>query len=131
MWPNAGSVHFTDAAGGRGTEVRVELLYSTLPAEPWAHGGEIVRRGPRQQIRSDLKRLKSRLEAGVLPKRKDSPRARSTTQTQSRHHSDQVGEGFRGIFPGQRLARPSRSMITQRRPLYESNLLVRQERRAR
>jgi uncharacterized membrane protein len=64
--PNAGSVHFKDVAGGRGTEVNVELQY----APPGGAIGAFVARAfgedPSSQIRDDLRRLKTRLEAGVL-----------------------------------------------------------------
>jgi uncharacterized membrane protein len=59
----AGSVHFTPAPGGRGTEVLVELKYD-LPAGKlgswfaWLFGEE-----PSVQVREDLRRFKQLLEA--------------------------------------------------------------------
>jgi uncharacterized membrane protein len=64
---NAGSVHFKEAAGGRGTEVHVEILYSPPGGNVGALAAKLFGGDPAVQIRSDLKRLKARLEAGVLP----------------------------------------------------------------
>jgi len=65
--PNAGSVHFADAAGGRGTEVRVELQYNPPGGAIGAYFAKLFGGEPSTQIRNDLKRLKTRLEAGVVP----------------------------------------------------------------
>jgi hypothetical protein len=55
---------------------------------------------PANQIRSDLKRLKSRLEAGVLPETEGQPAgATKPVPKQSRHHSDQVGKASEESFP--------------------------------
>lgn len=60
---NAGSVHFADAAGQRGTEVTVQLWYRphTFLADPT------------EWIRQDLKRVKAQMEAGVLPETEGQP----------------------------------------------------------
>jgi uncharacterized membrane protein len=65
--PNAGSVHFADAAAGRGTEVRVELQYNPPGGAIGAYVAKLFGGEPSTQIRNDLKRLKTRLEAGVVP----------------------------------------------------------------
>lgn len=65
--PNAGSVHFADAAGGRGTEVRIELQYNPPGGVLGAYVAKLFGEEPSAQIRNDLKRLKTRLEAGVVP----------------------------------------------------------------
>jgi uncharacterized membrane protein len=65
--PNAGSVHFADAAGGRGTEVRIELQYDPPGGALGAYVARLFGDEPSTQIRNDLKRLKTRLEAGVVP----------------------------------------------------------------
>jgi len=64
---NAGSVHFADAAGGRGTEVRVELQYNPPGGTLGAFASKLFGGEPSAQIHNDLKRLKMRLEAGVVP----------------------------------------------------------------
>ena len=65
--PNAGSVHFADAAGGRGTEVRIELQYNPPGGAVGAYVARLFGEEPSTQIRNDLNRLKTRLEAGVVP----------------------------------------------------------------
>ena len=64
--PNAGSVHFKDAAGGRGTQVNVELEYAPPGGAVGAFVARVFGEDPSSQIRDDLRRLKTRLEAGVL-----------------------------------------------------------------
>jgi len=65
--PNAGSVLFTQAPGDRGTEMRVEMEWQP-PAGPlgrsFAHlfaGGD-----PGLIVETDLRRFKTRMEAGTL-----------------------------------------------------------------
>ncbi|MDP9171194.1 MAG: SRPBCC family protein, partial [Acidobacteriota bacterium] len=64
---NAGSVSFADAAGNRGTEVRVALQYNPPGGAVSAMVAKLFGGEPSSQIRNDLKRLKTRLEAGVVP----------------------------------------------------------------
>lgn len=63
---NAGSVRFTPAPGGRGTEIYVKLEY----APPAGKAGEIVAKlfgkDPNQQVAGDLRRLKQLLETGEI-----------------------------------------------------------------
>jgi uncharacterized membrane protein len=71
--PNSGRVLFIPAAGGRGTEVRVELEY-----EPPARGvGKAVARlygeDPQQQVRDDLRRFKQVMETGEVVRSDGSP----------------------------------------------------------
>lgn len=65
--PNAGSVRFADAPGGRGTEVHVTLEYDP----PAGRVGRLVARlfgeEPDVQVREDLRRFKSIMEAGEAP----------------------------------------------------------------
>ena len=72
--PNAGSVHFTAAPGGRGTEVKVVLEYQP----PAGKLGQIVARlfgeAPEQQVREDLRRFKSMMESGEVPTTEGQPR---------------------------------------------------------
>lgn len=63
---NAGSVHFTPAPGGRGTEVRVALKYDPPAgrlgaAVAWMFGEE-----PGMQVTDDLRRFKQIMETGEL-----------------------------------------------------------------
>ncbi|GAA1256593.1 hypothetical protein GCM10009677_03390 [Sphaerisporangium rubeum] len=68
-----GSVRFTDAPGGRGTEVRVEMEYRT----PGGRAGLVVARlfgeHPEQQVRDDLRRFKQVMETGEVARSAGSP----------------------------------------------------------
>jgi uncharacterized membrane protein len=70
---NAGSVWFTPAPGGGGTEVRVELAYDP----PGGALGKVVAKlfgeEPQQQITDDLRRLKQVLETGEVVRSEGSP----------------------------------------------------------
>ena len=65
--PNAGSVRFADAPGGRGTEVHVTLEYDP----PAGRLGQLVAKlfgeEPAIQVREDLRRFKAMMEAGEAP----------------------------------------------------------------
>jgi uncharacterized membrane protein len=105
---NAGSVHFKDASGGRGTEVRIELLYTPRGGSVGALIAKLFGEDPATQIRSDLKRLKSRLETGVLPETDGQPaggqypnRDQSNGQATPRQQSqrDMVSKASEESFP--------------------------------
>jgi len=65
---NAGSVHFRDAAGDRGTEVRVELKYVPPGGVVGAWLSKAMGQDPRQQIQQDLRRFKMMIETGEVPR---------------------------------------------------------------
>ena len=62
----AGSVHFQSAAGGRGTEVRVELKYDPPAGKVGATLAECLGEAPEQQIEEDLTTFKRMMEAGKV-----------------------------------------------------------------
>jgi len=64
---NAGSVHFEDAPGGRGTVVRIELQYNPPGGTLGAAVAKLFGEEPGQQIGDDLWRFKELLEAGEIP----------------------------------------------------------------
>jgi uncharacterized membrane protein len=97
--PNAGSVHFIDAGGGRGTEVHVELLYSPPGGAAGAMLAKLFGDDPAAQIRNDLKRLKARLEAGVLPKTEGQPAGSPIAAAEHRQNSDRVSKASEESFP--------------------------------
>lgn len=72
----AGSVHFADAPGGRGTEVRVSLKF----APPGGKLGSLVARlfgeNPDQTVRADLHRFKSIMEVGEVARVEGQPHGR-------------------------------------------------------
>lgn len=88
-----GSVHFQDAAGGRGTEVRL-LLRDTLPIF-----GDISPEDAASLIRHNLKRLKARLEAGVLPETEGQPVGARKPAEEERHQPDVVTKASEESFP--------------------------------
>jgi uncharacterized membrane protein len=63
---NAGSVHFKDAPGGRGTEVALEIMYMPPGGAFGALAAKLFGEDPAARLHADLKRLKARIEAGVL-----------------------------------------------------------------
>jgi uncharacterized membrane protein len=71
--PNSGVVRFTPVAGGRATEVRVELEY----APPGRALGALVARAfgehPQQQISDDLRRFKQVIETGEVTRSDGTP----------------------------------------------------------
>jgi uncharacterized membrane protein len=63
---HAGSVIFTDAPGGRGTQLRVELQYNPPGGAVAALLARFWRGEPSQQIREDLRRFKQIAEGGEI-----------------------------------------------------------------
>lgn len=61
---NAGSVHFTEAAGGRGTEVKVVLRYDPPAGKMGAAVSKALGEDPAVQVQEDLRRLKMLIETG-------------------------------------------------------------------
>ena len=64
--PNAGTVRFSRAPGGRGTKVELALLYRPPAGKLGAGFAKLFGREPAQQIDGDLRRLKQVLETGEV-----------------------------------------------------------------
>ena len=98
---NAGSVSFRDAAGGRGTEVRVELQYDPPGGAVGALFAKLFGQEPSQQIHNDLKRLKTRLEAGVIPSTAGQPTGASQSELveEKQRNSEKVVAASQESFP--------------------------------
>ncbi len=62
----AGSVHFTPAPGGRGTEVRVEMKYEPPAGKVGALIAKLFGEDPAKQLQEDLRRLKQLMETGEI-----------------------------------------------------------------
>ena len=62
---NEGNVTFTEAPGGRGTEVRVNLTYHPPGGQLGAAVAKLFGEEPSQQLSDDLRRFKQRMETGV------------------------------------------------------------------
>ncbi len=65
--PNAGAVTFREVAGGRGTEVKVELSYEPPAGKLGVLVAKLFGEEPNIQVREDLRRYKELMEAGELP----------------------------------------------------------------
>ena len=63
---NAGSVHFSPATGGRGTEVKVVLRYDPPGGIIGAAFAKLFGEDPKHQIGEDLRRLKQIIETGEV-----------------------------------------------------------------
>ncbi len=72
----AGSVHFTPAPGGRGTEVRVALKYDPPGGQVGATLAWLAGASPESMIREDLRRFRQLMEAGELPTTSGQPTGR-------------------------------------------------------
>lgn len=64
---NAGWVDFSDAPGGRGTEVRAEIVYEPPAGRFGRAVAYLLQREPTLQIRRDLRRFKALMETGEVP----------------------------------------------------------------
>ena len=74
---SAGSVHFTAAPGGRGTEVRVVLKYDPPGGIVGATIARLFGDEPSQQIDEDLRRFKQVMETGETTNTTGQPSGRS------------------------------------------------------
>jgi uncharacterized membrane protein len=73
---NAGSVHFTAAPGGRGTEVKVVLRYDPPAGVMGARISKILGEDPAINVQEDLRRLKRLIETGEIPTIEGQPTGR-------------------------------------------------------
>ena len=64
--PNAGSVRFRPAVGGRGTVVRVEMAYDPPTGIAGAMAAKLWGEEPATQVDDDLRHLKQIMEAGEV-----------------------------------------------------------------
>lgn len=79
--PNAGSVRFTPAPAGRGTEVRVTLSYEPPVGQVGAALAKILGEEPSRQVADDLRRFKQLMETGELPTNARQPHGSSRFPT--------------------------------------------------
>ena len=64
--PNAGSVHFADAPGGRGTIVKVTMEYEPPGGFIGAGIAALFGENPDRQVREDLRKFKQLMETGAV-----------------------------------------------------------------
>jgi uncharacterized membrane protein len=74
--PNAGSVRFRPAPGGRGTEVRVNLEYNPPTGKLGAAFAKLLGEEPERQVEEDLRRFKQWMEAGEIPTTAGQPKGK-------------------------------------------------------
>ncbi|MDP9466909.1 MAG: SRPBCC family protein [Actinomycetota bacterium] len=70
---NSGSVRFTPAPAGRGTEVRVHLRYAVPGGRLGATVARLLGEEPHQQVEDDLRRFKQVLETGEVVRSDGTP----------------------------------------------------------
>ena len=70
---NSGSVRFTTAPAGRGTEVRVHLRYAVPGGRLGATVARLLGEEPHQQVEDDLRRFKQVMETGEVVRSDGSP----------------------------------------------------------
>lgn len=63
---SAGSVRFSDAPAGRGTEIHVTLQYNPPAGKVGALVAKLFAKDPEHEIESDLRRLKQYIETGEV-----------------------------------------------------------------
>lgn len=80
---NAGAVRFQKAPGDRGTELRVTLEYNPPGGKPGALIARMFGEEPEQQVDSDLRRFKERMEAGEVPTVEGQPTGKSPGRQES------------------------------------------------
>ncbi|HEX6739134.1 MAG TPA: SRPBCC family protein, partial [Vicinamibacteria bacterium] len=71
---NAGTVRFVELPAGRGTGVRVDLLYRPLAGPLGQPFARLLTPLVRQQIHEDVRRFKSVIEAHEVPTTEGQPR---------------------------------------------------------
>jgi uncharacterized membrane protein len=92
----SGSVRFTEAPGGRGTEVRVNLRYVQAGGTAGAAVARLLGEHPEQQVRDDLRRFKQVMETGEVVRSEGSPEGtRAARQLRQRPARPMVGGGVR------------------------------------
>ncbi|MEO8433406.1 MAG: SRPBCC family protein [Pyrinomonadaceae bacterium] len=74
---NAGTVHFTEVPGGRGTEVKVTVNYNAPGGTAGMLLAKLFGTEPGQLIEHNLKRLKQLMETGGIPTAEGQPSGRS------------------------------------------------------
>lgn len=65
--PNNGEFELRDAPGGRGTEIHAKIAYQPVGGSLGRYAAKFTQKEPGIQLRRDLKRLKSLIEAGEVP----------------------------------------------------------------
>ena len=78
----AGTVRFTPAPGGQGTEVKLTIEYEVAGGFFTNALAKMLRRSPEQQIHEDLRHFKQLMETGEIPTTAGQPAGRSEDKTE-------------------------------------------------
>lgn len=78
--PNAGSVRFEKAPGGRGTVVKVALSYEPPGGMLGAMAAKLFEEEPEHQVEDDLRRFKQLMETGEITTTEGQPSGRVLSQ---------------------------------------------------
>ncbi len=96
---NAGSVRFRDAAGNRGTEVKVEMQYIPPGGAVGAFIAKLFGENPGQQVEDDLRRFKMMLETGEIPRTLHEYHKSEQKKTERRDQEADVHAASEESFP--------------------------------
>lgn len=88
---NAGSVHFEEATGGRGTVVKIALQYNPPGGTFGSWFAKLFGEEPSQQIEEDLRRFKQLMETGEIATSKDQPAGRPSQNGQQKQKTQPKG----------------------------------------
>lgn len=75
---STGSVHFSDAPGGRGTVLRIKMQYNPPAGSMGAAFAKLFGEEPSQQIQEDLRRFKQFIETGEIASVENQPSGRNS-----------------------------------------------------
>ncbi len=99
----AGSVHFSDATGGRGTQIRISLQYNPPGGIVGAFVAKFFGEEPTRQIAEDLARFKSMMESGQVPTNEGQTSGRAAeaeaNKAQKRSDEESVRQASEESFP--------------------------------
>lgn len=96
---NAGSVHFRDAAGDRGTVVRVALQYLPPAGPVGTLAARLFGTDPQKQVEEDLRRFKTMLETGEVPSNLHAYHKSEEKKAEQKSKEANVVEASEGSFP--------------------------------
>ena len=104
---NVGSVRFERASGGRGSIVKVEMLYSPPAGALGAAVARLFGENPEWQVKDDLRRFKQVMETGEIITTEGQPAGRASS-TSWRYDQASRSRGA-GIDDGRSRVAPSRA----------------------
>jgi uncharacterized membrane protein len=104
---NAGSVHFDEAPGGRGTYVKVVLNYNPPGGKAAALFAKLFGQEPGQLVEHNLKRLKQFIETGEIPTIEGQPSGREARTEAPRPSEENKANKLASTAPLGKSAHPA------------------------